>query len=181
MSGLTHISISDDIRLELLNEGHAENLYLLTDDNREYLKEWLPWLDGTQSHEDTLEFILSVKDCHQFIVKYKNEIAGIVGTQEINTLNKSVEIGYWLAEKLTGKGIMTTACEAIINYCYTELDINRIAIKCAAGNYRSQRIPERLQFTKEGILRQDGFLNGVFVDHIMYSMLKEEWKKVKLT
>ncbi|MDZ4713552.1 MAG: GNAT family protein [bacterium] len=177
MNNINHINVSPDIRLELLNEDHAEKLFMLTDDNREYLKEWLPWLDGTRAHEDTLEFILSVRECNQFIIRYKNHFAGIAGTQEINILNKSAEIGYWLAEKFTGKGIMTSACEAIIDHCFTALEINRIAIKCATGNYKSQRIPERLQFTKEGILRQDGFLNGVFVDHIIYSMLKDEWRK----
>ena len=54
-----------------------------------------------------------------------------------------------------------------------------MAIKCAAENLISQGIPIRLNFTKEGVLRKEGFLNGKYVDHVVFAMLKEEWDKIE--
>jgi len=41
----------------LLKERHAEELFALMNQNRKYLREWLPWLETNKSLEDTKEFI----------------------------------------------------------------------------------------------------------------------------
>ncbi len=47
------IRVNNVISLELLREDHAQELFELTDLNREHLREWLPWLDFTKSASDT--------------------------------------------------------------------------------------------------------------------------------
>jgi hypothetical protein len=44
-------SISQDLSLALLEPRHAEELFRLTDANREHLREWLPWIDGVRAVE----------------------------------------------------------------------------------------------------------------------------------
>ena len=56
---IINITIEDKIKMELINESHAEELFALTDKNRKYLREWLPWVDATQTIEDTMKFIRS--------------------------------------------------------------------------------------------------------------------------
>lgn len=56
------------------------------------------------------------------------------------------------------------------------MDLNRIEIKAAVKNFKSQAIPEKLNFKKEGILRQAEFVNNEFIDLFIYSILKNEWK-----
>jgi ribosomal-protein-serine acetyltransferase len=73
-----------------------------------------------------------------------------------------------------GKGIMTECCRFVVRYGFRTLDLNRIQIPAATGNLRSRRIPERLGFKLEGILRERESLNGAFVDHAMYSLLRRE-------
>ncbi|MEO8399027.1 MAG: GNAT family protein [Ignavibacteriaceae bacterium] len=177
-------NLNQYLKLELLDESHAEELFLLTEKNREFLKEWLPWVDGTKSVNDTLTFVKNsiikneTNNGFENIIKYKNQIAGITGLLYINHFNRKTEIGYWLGREFNGRGIMTEACARVINNCFTKLNLNRIEIRCAVNNKRSQGIPERLNFTKEGILRKEVFLNGEFVDHILYSILKDEWNKI---
>jgi len=179
------ISINENLRLELLNESHTQELFNLTDMNREYLRKWLPWVDSTKSINDTARFVkISIarnekKNGFELIIKYHENIAGILGLLYINHFNKNTEIGYWLGENFTDRGIMTSACRVLTDHCLNDIGLNRVTIRCATENYISQGIPRRLNFTKEGILRQNSFLNGKFTDDIVYAMLKDEWGSFK--
>jgi ribosomal-protein-serine acetyltransferase len=63
----------------------------------------------------------------------------------------------------------------MIDEGFTRLHLNRIEIRAALENFKSQAIPERLGFKKEGLIRQGEFVNDHFVDLYVYSLLKEEW------
>jgi len=79
-----------------------------------------------------------------------------------------------MEESAQGKGVMTKSCKVIIDFCFAELQLNRIEIKCAKDNLRSKRIPEKLNFKKEGIIRQGEFLNNAFIDLNLYSLLRND-------
>ncbi len=51
------LRVEADIELELLADAHAEELFALTDRNREYLRRWLPWLDSNKYLQNTVDFI----------------------------------------------------------------------------------------------------------------------------
>lgn len=176
------IRIDDDTELRILEERHAQELFNLIDQNRSYLREWLPWLDYEQSVEDTKVFIRS--SLQQFVnnegfqagIWYKGQLVGGIGYHPINWIQRKVEIGYWLSEDAQGKGIMTRACKTMITYAFEVFDLHRVEIHCATENKPSRAIPERLGFKQEGILREDGWLYDHYVDHIIYSMLEQEWE-----
>ena len=176
------IKIEDDLSLEMLNETHTEAMFTLIDSNRPHLKEWLPWVDHIKSVED---FKGHIADCKKrqaeqtdlaFVILLKNEMAGRIGIHYIDHLNKIASIGYWLGNGFQGKGIITKACIVLIDHCFNTLGMNRVQIKCATGNFKSQAIVKKLNFKQEGILRKAELVNGKFLDLYMYSMLKDEWK-----
>ncbi len=86
-----------------------------------------------------------------------------------------------MTQRDEGKGIVTQACQAIIDYIFDDLKLNRVEIRCATQNVRSRAIPERLGFKTEGILRQSEWLYNHFVNHIVYGLLVSEWKPGKKT
>ena len=51
------LKIDENVSLKLIEINDAERVFELTDQSRKYLKEWLPWLDFTNSVEDTKDFI----------------------------------------------------------------------------------------------------------------------------
>ncbi len=178
------IQVDDTISLEFLEEIHAESLLNLVNANRTYLREWLPWVDQMHTVANFAYYISETKrraaektDFGYAIIIDKN-IAGRIGLHHINQQNKIGEIGYWLADGLQGRGIITKCCSAIINYGFTQLGLNRIEIKCAIGNNKSRAIAEKLQFKQEGILKQAESLNGKFIDLYLYAMLKDKWKNI---
>ena len=172
-----------NLKLELISLSHADELYRLTDDNRIFLIKWLPWVKHTNSVKDTKDFIKGrlknhiKKESLNFIIIYKNKIAGNISLVEISKFRNLAEIGYWLAEEYNGKGLMTRSCKALVDHCFYELKLNRLIIKCETRNKASQRIPERLGFYKQGVLKRDGFYNDKYVDHVQFSMYKLEWIK----
>jgi len=51
-----------------------------------------------------------------------------------------------------------------------------VEIRCATGNTRSCAIPERLNFTREGLLRQSERVNDRWVDLVVWGMIEEQWQ-----
>lgn len=176
-----YYKINEDLELRILELRHAEELFQLTDQSRNYLREWLPWVDLTKEVEDSKNFIqsglnqFSNNNGFQAGIWYQNKLAGVIGLHYINWANKCTSVGYWLGEHFQGKGIMTKACKAVIQYCFRDLDLKRVEIRVATENYKSQAIPERLGFKKEGCLRSIEFLYDKYVDHYVYGLLKEEF------
>jgi ribosomal-protein-serine acetyltransferase len=172
----------DGFELRLLEERHAPALFKVVERERAQLREWLPWVDATRSEEDSLSFIRSVLE--QFVTNHgfaagiwnEDRLAGTVGLHRIDWLNRRVEIGYWLAREFQGRGVMTDACRALVAHLFGELELNRVEIRCAAGNTKSSAIPRRLGFTLDGTLRDAQFVNGRHHDLLVFGMLKRDWK-----
>ncbi len=174
--------LDDEVVLKLLDTIHADQLFELIDSCRPYLKEWLPWVDGTKNVEDTKSFIEMTKkqfaenNGFQVGICYKVTLAGVIGFHGIDWANRSTSIGYWLGEGYQGSGIMTKSCKALIEYAFREFKLNRVEIRCAEKNLRSRAIPERLGFVNEGIIRESEWLYDHFVDHVVYGVLAREWR-----
>jgi ribosomal-protein-serine acetyltransferase len=173
--------VDDDIILRVLEPYHAEDLFALVDANRDYLRQWLPWVDENTSPRTTATFIATARQQqaaqqgYQMGIWYHGQIVGTIGHHTIDWTNKITEIGYWLSAALQGRGIMTRACRAMTTAAFDDLHLNRVQIRCAIGNQRSSAIPRRLGYQYEGTLRQGQWLYDHFVDLEIYSMLAAEW------
>lgn len=173
--------IDDEAALRLLEERHADALFALTDQNRAYLRQWMPWVDGTTSVSDTRGYI---QHClHEFAENrgfqaglwVGGDLAGAIGYVELDWTDRKAEIGYWLGASYQGRGLMTRACRAMVDHTFGELGLNRVEIVCATENAKSRAIPERLGFVLEGVLRQAEWLYDHYVDHVVYAMLTRDW------
>jgi ribosomal-protein-serine acetyltransferase len=177
------IKVDDTIVLELIDHHHAETLYHLVNANRQHLRQWLPWVDHMRSVDDFRKYINACKQRYTsssemgYVIMAGHAMIGRLGLYNIDLNNRSASIGYWLDQQWLGKGVITRCCQAMINAGFSQLHLNRIEIRAAVENYKSQAIPERLGFKKEGIIRQAEFVNNQFVDLYVYSLLKEEWSR----
>lgn len=177
------LKVDDEIELRMFEETDTETVFTLVDRNRDYLRQWLIWVDASDSPEVTRQFIKDSKRLYENKealsagVWLKGELVGATGVVAYEWHNRMMEIGYWLSADQQGKGIMTRAVSALIDDAFNNLKMNRIEIHCATDNTRSRAIPERLGFKQDGVMREAGLINGQFVDKVIYSMLISEWKK----
>ena len=179
------IDVTDSLQLKQLVQADAQELFALTDRNREYLKVWLPWLDYTTMVEDSLKFIaLNQKLAEEgkaaaFALRDRGTIIGVVAFNSFDLINNLAVIGYWLDEAHQGRGCIRGAVEALCDYGFRTVGLNRVEIRCAVENKKSRKIPEALGFSEEGILREQEWLYDHYVDHVVYGLLLDEWRSRK--
>lgn len=178
---MQQITVDHDIVLKELSLSSAGIIFQSICNSRQYLSEWLPFAKVTKSQNDTENFINSViysqdnKKDKVFEIWYNEKFAGLFGLKDINENYRKMELGYWLDEKMQGKGIIIRSSSALIQFIFDSMEMNRIMIKVAVNNSKSSAIPKKLGFHFEGIEREGEALHGKFVDLEIYSLLKKDW------
>jgi ribosomal-protein-serine acetyltransferase len=173
--------VDEDIVLKSLDMNDSRRIFDLVDKNREHLEAWLSWIQKIQSLKDSRSFVRAVgyKDIFAgrwvYGIWYQHQLVGMIDFNEGDRELNQVAIGYWLSHDFQGKGIITRSAEKCIDYLFKEQQVNRVLIKCATDNYRSQAVAKRLHFNWEGIDREVGTVNGKSVDLIIYGILYREW------
>ena len=170
-----------DGRLRPLEEADADELYALTDRNRAHLERWLPWVPMTRASTDTLQFIRltrrQIEDDEGMQLALLDDdgaIVGMVGFHRFDWANRATSIGYWLAADRQGRGLMTEAVRALVDYAFQARGLHRIEISAAVDNARSRAIPERLGFRAEGV-RRDAERHGErYLDLVLYALLDSD-------
>lgn len=177
------ISVREKLIMRSLSKNDASEIYTLVNNNRAYLRTWLPWVDVTNSpvvtetvigswekdFENKQDIVLGIFENGSYI--------GNIGLHNLKNSERGGMIGYWLAENNQGRGIITDCVRALINFGFYTLGLNRIYIHCAAENKKSRAVPERLGFVQEGTLQDGTLLYGAFHDLIVYGLVKRRWKK----
>lgn len=89
--------------------------------------------------------------------------------------NKTMELGYWVAEPFWGQGITVEACRALLGYVFAAMQPERMQARVIAGNAPSSRVLEKLGFRYEGTHRALLLRRGNFEDVLIYAILRREW------
>lgn len=176
------LRVDDEIELRGCQSEYASHIFSIVEKEREYLREWLPWVDMTTEEKHTKNYL---KGAHQMNmggqqlnawIFYKGELCGSISYVKIDKEHDFGEIGYWLSKAYMGKGIMTKCCERLTRYGFEKLGLERVEIRVAKDNKPSAAIPERLGFHYEGLSRRKLKIRGVYHDLHQFSMLKEDFK-----
>jgi len=106
---------------------------------------------------------------------------GIIGTIGFNNFIKRhrANIGYDLKPEYWNKGYISEALNKVIDFGFNELEINRIEAEVMQGNVNSERVLDKLNFSKEGVLKQWMFWNEKHYDMSMYALLRTEYENKK--
>jgi ribosomal-protein-serine acetyltransferase len=177
--------LGNNAELRWLEAHHAPELLELINTHRDHFGAFLGWANTMKTVDDAKAFIVrglkrvADENPPMLGIWQSNKMVGGLLFFPISQPSKSTEIGYWLAPTATGSGLMTKTVQLALEYCFSELGLNRVAIHAATDNAKSRAIPERLSFTLEGVLRQswphpsgEGFVNNA-----VYSLLRDEWLK----
>lgn len=169
------------LRRPELSDAKVVNAAIL--ESFEDLSRFMPWAKTPPSLKETETFIQQAID--NWIAKKNEEpylplfifekssgnFLGATGFHHMNWEVPSFETGYWLRSAAANQGYMTEAANAMTRYAFIQLGAKRIAITCQPENIKSKKIPERLGYVLEGILkfsRRDR-LSGELADTLVYA------------
>ncbi|KOS69346.1 GNAT family acetyltransferase [Lysinibacillus contaminans] len=108
------------------------------------------------------------------IERESNEIIGTCGFNSIDFENSKAEIGVSIAKAYWGMGYASEGINALVNYTFQTLELNRIEAKVEPENVNSIKVLTKLNFTFEGTLRQYEKSKGKLIDINMYSRLRTD-------
>lgn len=111
---------------------------------------------------------------HIFAICINNEAIGGIGVHPQQDIHeKCIEMGYWLAEPFWGKGIMSNAVKEMIDYTFKNFDVIRLYARPFSSNIGSQKVLEKSGFTHEATLKKSIYKNGIYLDELIYSVVKD--------
>jgi ribosomal-protein-serine acetyltransferase len=175
------LDMGEGAHLRLLEPRHASEQYHLLQANMDDLRRWFISMQRPHTIERERAYI------HRMLAAYadgRGILAGIylhdhvygAISLSITPRNRSGQLGYWLDRSQRGKGLVTRAARTLTEIGFRLYDLNRVYLRAASDNLPSRAVAERIGMRQDAILRQEMFLDGRYVDHVVYSVLANEWK-----
>ncbi|MEC7706487.1 MAG: GNAT family protein [Candidatus Thermoplasmatota archaeon] len=177
----TELQVQDGLELRQIVLDDAAELFATVDANRKNLREWLAWLDGTNSLEDEISFIASTLEEYVrgegvlYGIRLDGDLVGTISLNWIDWGNRGCGVGYWLAEDQTGNGYVTKSCVRLMEHCFDDLKLHRFVLEAATENFPSRAIAENLGMRLEGITKDREWLYDHYVDGALYAITAPEW------
>lgn len=175
------LSVAPGIRLIPVRVCDAPALSALITDNLAHLGGFLPKvvrlapLDAAQTYLQSVVESNGVGELLEWHIVKGDMLCGAVRLNHIEPENNKASIGYYIGAAYQGQGLATSSVRAVLRFGFEQLHFNRVQLKCASTNVASQRVAERLGFSWEGLLRQAELIEGEYVDHFVYGLLRPEF------
>jgi RimJ/RimL family protein N-acetyltransferase len=141
--------------------GDAPAISTAIHESAETLREWMPWANPLPSQEQTaanlaeaIERTNQDQEYRLLVCDRNRTLLGSSGLHAIDWRMPRAEIGYWIGHRHEGCGYAGEAVAAITRYASSLMGMGRIEIIVSDSNQRSCRIPERLGYALEGVLRE---------------------------
>jgi ribosomal-protein-serine acetyltransferase len=154
-------------------------LWEAVDGSRWHLERWLPWVpfnsspDASMRYADACAVDWDAGRAARFAVRDRasNELLGVVGLDSCVHLHRASELGYWLRREYTGRGLMTEAARACLDFAFQRMGMHRVRCAAATDNAPSLRVIARLGFRFEGIAREAEWVGSRWLDHALFAKL----------
>jgi len=149
------------------------------------LNQWLPWARLDYTSADTTAFIRDSiqawkeERAWDYSIRSKDDPGQHIGNLSfwtVSKLGKIAEIGYWVRSDETGRGVCTEAVGLLLEETFNSLGYHKVVLRIAVGNDPSDRVAQKLGFTREGVLREELLIRGNWVDHSLWSLLDREYR-----
>jgi len=120
----------------------------------------------------------NITDGQCFWIVVDDKKIGQVNSNEIDKENKRVELDIIIGRKeYLDQGYGPEALEILISYLFDNFDLNKVWIQSRNNNPRAMNAYKKVGFKQEGLLRQQDYFEGKFVDCTSFGLLKGEFEK----
>jgi RimJ/RimL family protein N-acetyltransferase len=138
-----------------------------------HLRDRFPYPYELQHATTFLARIAEQAEPTAWAIEVDGEAVGGIGIEMHSDVERvSAEIGYWLTERLWGRGIVTEVVKAVTREAFRRFDITRIYAVAFADHAASIRVLEKCGYVKEGFLKQSAIKDGKIRDQFLYAAYK---------
>jgi len=111
------------------------------------------------------------------VLKGETELAGTIGYHQwVKAGGYHARVGYDLVAAYRRRGIMTDALMAVLRYGFETMRLNKVEACTDSRNVASTRLLGKLGFHQDGVLRENTYYHGRFIDEVVFSLLASEWR-----
>jgi RimJ/RimL family protein N-acetyltransferase len=178
------LPLGDHARLRPLEPWQAQEFLDHIDRARPYVDPWIPWATFSTDLASATAVLQRYADDQAtdtrriYGIWLDGTLVGGVMFTKFDAASGVCEIGCWLEADGAGRGLVTRACRALIDWAFGERGMSRVEWVVASGNTRSIEAARRLGMTRDGVLRQRYPYRGERHDSQIWSILSEEWSPV---
>ncbi len=110
-----------------------------------------------------------------FAVELEGRLAGHITVGGVTRgAFDSAHVGYWIDQRVSGRGVMTTALALVLDHCFGPARLHRVEANVRPENAASLRVLDKLGFLPEGLHRRYLFIDEAWRDHLAFALLVEE-------
>lgn len=105
------------------------------------------------------------------------EHIGVIELVDIDLRTRNCELGIFIGDgNFLDKGFGHDAVKVMLDFCFKQLNMNKVAVKIIEYNKKSMEFFKKFGFKEEGILREDYFADGKYYNMHIFGLLAKEWK-----
>lgn len=104
-------------------------------------------------------------------LKGEDVLIGLIGLWRMEKEHEKAELGYMLAHEQWGRGLMSEAIAAVVDFGFRALGFHRIEAVTGPDNLGSIRALEKNGFVREGHFKENIRSNGIFLDSVHFAKL----------
>ncbi|MGW1893403.1 GNAT family N-acetyltransferase [Streptomyces sp. NPDC002004] len=180
------IPLGDDgAELRPLEPWRAEEFLAHVDRGREFIGQYNGLPDVVTDLESSRAFLQAYADraaadsgrLHG--IWLDGRLVGAVLFRRLDVGQGVAEAGCWLEPSAVGRGLVTRAVRAIVDWAVDERGIHRVEWWVSAENEASIAVARRLGMTKDGVLRESCPYRGKRHDEEIWSVLAPEWRAAR--
>lgn len=125
--------------------------------------EFIRMLNNFLDNNESINWAMSLKD--------DPKLVGNICFWNIQKEHYRTEIGYAMHPDFQGKGLMSEAMAAVLNYGFSDLGFHSVEANVNPDNQASINILLRNGFTREAYFKENYYYNGKFIDSAIYSLI----------
>jgi ribosomal-protein-serine acetyltransferase len=174
--------LGDDAELRPLEPWHAAEFSAHVETVRDHLAPWILFAHTVIDAESARSLLQRYADEQArgggriFGIWVGGRLRGGTLFRVFNTGMGVCELGAWIAPDLAGRGLITRAASAMIDWAVGERGIHRVEWWCDVDNAPSQAVARRLGMHRDGVMRELLAIDGRGRRDIeVWSVLAPEW------
>ncbi|MGR7945505.1 GNAT family N-acetyltransferase [Paenibacillus sp. M.A.Huq-81] len=106
-----------------------------------------------------------------------NVYVGNCGFVSVSAEHRNGELGYFIHSDYWNAGYATEACQAIVEFGFNILGLERIKGRCFARNIGSKKVMEKAGLLVEGLAKHEVLKWGTFEDVWHLAVIRSEWQR----